>query len=170
MKFTMTWLKEHLDTKIANEDIVNKLTSIGLEVEEISDLSKVFADFIVAQVMDEKKHPDADKLKVCKVDTGSKIIDVVCGAPNVEKNMKVVYAPPGAVIPSSKMKLKVTKIRGVESLGMLCSEHELGISENHDGIIKLDDNVKVGQPYAEISGLDDVMVEIGITPNRQDWR
>ena len=168
MKFTMTWLKEHLDTKIANEDIVNKLTSIGLEVEEISDTSKVFSDFIVAQVMDEKKHPDADKLKVCKVDTGSKIIDVVCGAPNVEKNMKVVYAPPGAVIPSSQMKLKTTKIRGVESLGMLCSEHELGISENHDGIIKLDDNVKVGQPYAEISGLDDVMVEIGITPNRQD--
>ena len=99
MKFTMTWLKEHLDTKISNEDIVNKLTSIGLEVEEISDTSKVFSDFIVAQVMDEKKHPDADKLKVCKVDTGSKIIDVVCGAPNVEKNMKVVYAPPGAVIP-----------------------------------------------------------------------
>ena len=168
MKFTMTWLKEHLDTKIANEDIIDKLTSIGLEVEEINDTSKVFADFIVAQVMEEKKHPDADKLKVCKVDIGSKIIDVVCGAPNVEKNMKVVYAPPGAIIPSSQMKLKAAKIRGVESLGMMCSEHELGISENHDGIIKLDDNVKVGQSYAEISGLDDVMVEIGITPNRQD--
>lgn len=168
MKFTISWLKEHLETKASTDEIINKLTSIGLEVEEANDSSKIFADFIVAQVVEEKKHPDADKLKVCKVNTGSSIVDVVCGASNVEKNMKVVYAPPGSTIPANQMKLKAAKIRGVESSGMMCSEYELGLSDDHDGIIKLDDKAKVGQPYAEISGFDDVVIEIGITPNRQD--
>ena len=168
MKFTISWLKEHLETKASTDEIINKLTSIGLEVEEANDSSKIFADFIVAQVVEEKKHPDADKLKVCKVNTGSSIVDVVCGASNVEKNMKVVYAPPGSTIPSNQMKLKIVKIRGVESSGMMCSEYELGLSDDHDGIIKLDDKAKVGQSYAEISGFDDIVIEIGITPNRQD--
>lgn len=168
MKFTISWLKEHLDTQKSDQELIDSLTNIGLEVEDVVNASEIFSNFIVAQVVEEKKHPNADKLKVCRVDIGSDIVDVVCGAPNVEKDMKVVYAPPGSTIPSTQMKLKASKIRGVESLGMMCSEFELGISDDHDGIIKLDDSVKVGQPYAEIAGLNDTMIEIGITPNRQD--
>ena len=168
MKFTISWLKEYLDTQKSDQELIDSLTNIGLEVEDVINTSEIFSNFIVAQVVEEKKHPNADKLKVCKVDIGSDIVDVVCGAPNVEENMKVVYAPPGSTIPSTQMKLKASKIRGVESLGMMCSEFELGISDDHDGIIKLDNSVKVGQPYAEIAGLNDTMIEIGITPNRQD--
>ena len=168
MKFTISWLNEHLDTKKSDKELIHQLTNIGLEVEDVVNASEIFSNFVVAQVKEEKKHPNADKLKVCKVDIGSDIVEVVCGAPNVEKGMKVVYAPPGSVIPSTQMKLKASKIRGVESSGMMCSEFELGISDDHDGIIKLDDNLKIGQPYAEIAGLDDTMIEIGITPNRQD--
>ena len=168
MKFTISWLKEHLDTQKSDQELIDSLTNIGLEVEDVVNASEIFSNFTVAQVVEEKKHPNADKLKVCRVDIGSDIVDVVCGAPNVEKDMKVVYAPPGSTIPSTQMKLKASKIRGVESLGMMCSEFELGISDDHDGIIKLDDSVKVGQSYAEIAGLNDTMIEIGITPNRQD--
>tara|TARA_B100000700_G_scaffold324229_1_gene429828 strand:+ start:1763 stop:4150 length:2388 start_codon:yes stop_codon:yes gene_type:complete len=168
MKFTISWLKEHLETTAANEEIVAKLTALGLEVEEYTDTSKIFSDFVVGQVLEEGKHPNADKLKVCKVDIGTAKVDVVCGAPNVEKGMKVVYAPPGSTIPVNQMKLKAAKIRGVESSGMMCSEYELGISDNHEGIIRLKDDSKIGQPYSEIAGMDDVVIEIGITPNRQD--
>ncbi len=168
MKFTTSWLNEHLDTKKSEKELIHQLTNIGLEVEDVLNASEIFSNFVVAQVKKEKKHPNADKLKVCKVDIGSDIVEVVCGAQNVEEGMKVVYAPPGSVIPSTQMKLKVSKIRGVESSGMMCSEFELGISDDHDGIIKLDDNSKIGQAYAEIAGLDDTMIEIGITPNRQD--
>ena len=168
MKFTISWLKEHLDTKASSEEIVAKLTAIGLEVEGYSDSSKIFADFVVGQVLEEGKHPNADKLKVCKVDIGTAKVDVVCGASNVEKGMKVVYAPPGSTIPVNQMKLRAVKIRGVESSGMICSEYELGLSDDHEGIIKLKDDSRVGQSYSEIAGLDDVVIEIGITPNRQD--
>ena len=144
------------------------MTSLGLEVEEFSDTSKAFSDFVVGQVLEESKHPNADKLKVCKVDIGTAKVEVVCGAPNVEKGMKVVYAPPGSTIPVNQMKLKAAKIRGVESSGMMCSEYELGISDNHEGIIRLKDSSKIGQSYSEITGLNDVVIEIGITPNRQD--
>ncbi len=168
MKFTISWLKEHLETTATDEEIVAKLTALGLEVEEHSDTSKAFSDFVVGQVLEEGKHPNADKLKVCKVDIGKTKVDIVCGAPNVEKGMKVVYAPPGSTIPVNQMKLKAAKIRGVESSGMMCSEYELGISDNHEGIIRLKDDSKIGQSYSEIAGLDDVVIKIGITPNRQD--
>ena len=168
MKFTISWLKEHLETTATDDEIVAKLTAIGLEVEEYSDTSKIFSDFVVGQVLEEGKHPNADKLKICKVDIGTAKVDVVCGAPNVEKGMKVVYAPPGSTIPVNQMKLKAAKIRGVESSGMMCSEYELGISDNHEGIIRLKDESEIGQSYSEITGLDDVVIEIGITPNRQD--
>ena len=168
MKFTISWLKEHLETKASDEEIINKLTAIGLEVEEVNDANAIYGDFLIAQVIDEEKHPDADKLKLCKVDVGGKVVDVVCGAPNVVKGMKVVYAPPGAVIPVNQMKLKVVKIRGVESSGMLCSEYELGISDAHDGIIHMPEDSQVGTLYIDQMNLNDVMIEIGITPNRQD--
>jgi phenylalanyl-tRNA synthetase beta chain len=168
MKFTISWLKEHLETKSSDEDIINKLTAIGLEVEEVIDAKATYGDFLIAQVINEEKHPNADKLKLCKVDVGGKVVDVVCGAPNVVKGMKVVYAPPGAVIPINQMQLKVVKIRGIESSGMLCSEYELGISDAHDGIIQMPEDSNVGALYVEQMNLNNVMIEIGITPNRQD--
>ena len=110
MKFTIDWLKEHLETKATDTEIINKLTAIGLEVEEVVDAAALYGDFIIGEVVKEEKHPNADKLKICKVTIGNKIVDVVCGAPNVTKGMKAVYAPPGSTIPVNRMKLKVAKI------------------------------------------------------------
>ena len=168
MKFSYSWLTEHLKTNVHFEEIEKKLTSIGLEVEDIQDTGKAYKDFIVGQVLEEKKHPNADKLKLCKVDIGKEKVDVVCGAPNVEKGMKVVYAPIGSTIPVNQMKIKAAKIRGVESYGMMCSEYELGISNEHDGIIRLEEKETIGRSFSEIYGLNDIVIEIGITPNRQD--
>ena len=168
MKFSYSWLTEHLKTNAHFEEIEKKLTSIGLEVEDIQDTGKAYQDFIVGQVLEEKKHPNADKLKLCKVDIGKEKVDVVCGAPNVEKGMKVVYAPVGSTIPVNQMKIKAAKIRGVESFGMMCSEYELGISNEHDGIIRLEEKETIGRSFSEIYGLNDIVIEIGITPNRQD--
>ena len=168
MKFSYSWLTEHLKTNVHFEEIEKKLTSIGLEVEDIQDTGKAYQDFIVGQVLEEKKHPNADKLKLCKVDIGKEKVDVVCGAPNVEKGMKVVYAPVGSTIPVNQMKIKAAKIRGVESFGMMCSEYELGISNEHDGIIRLEEKETIGKSFSEIYGLNDIVIEIGITPNRQD--
>ena len=168
MKFSYSWLTEHLKTNVHFEEIEKKLTSIGLEVEDIQDTGKAYQDFIVGQVLEEKKHPNADKLKLCKVDIGKEKVDVVCGAPNVEKGMKVVYAPVGSTIPVNQMKIKAAKIRGVESYGMMCSEYELGISNEHDGIIRLEEKETIGTSFSEIYGLNDIVIEIGITPNRQD--
>ena len=103
MKFTIDWLKEHLETKATDTEIINKLTAIGLEVEEVVDAAALYGDFIIGEVVKEEKHPNADKLKICKVNIGNKIIDVVCGAPNVTKGMKAVYAPPGSTIPDNQM-------------------------------------------------------------------
>ena len=168
MKFTYSWLKEHLETEHQYNEVVDKLTAIGLEVESVQDTGLAYKDFIVGQVLEEEKHPNADKLKLCKVDIGSEKVDVVCGAPNVTKGMKVVYAPVGCVIPVNQMKIKAAKIRGVESYGMMCSEYELGISNEHDGIISLEQDTEVGSSYADLSGMNDILIEIGITPNRQD--
>ncbi len=168
MRFSYSWLTEHLKTNAHFEEIEKKLTSIGLEVEDIQDTGKAYQDFIVGQVLEEKKHPNADKLKLCKVDIGKEKVDVVCGAPNVEKGMKVVYAPVGSTIPVNQMKIKAVKIRGVESYGMMCSEYELGISNEHDGIIRLEEKETIGRSFSEIYGLNDIVIEIGITPNRQD--
>ena len=168
MRFSYSWLTEHLKTNAHFEEIEKKLTSIGLEVEDIQDTGKAYKDFIVGQVLEEKKHPNADKLKLCKVDIGKEKVDVVCGAPNVEKGMKVVYAPVGSTIPVNQMKIKAAKIRGVESYGMMCSEYELGISNEHDGIIRLEEKETIGRSFSEIYGLNDIVIEIGITPNRQD--
>ena len=168
MKFSYSWLLEHLKTNAQLEEIEEKLTAIGLEVENVQDIGKAYQSFIVGQVLEERKHPNADKLRLCKVDVGKEKVDVVCGAQNVEKGMKVVYAPVGSIIPVNQMKIKATKIRGIESFGMMCSEYELWISNEHDGIIHLNENEKVGTSFAKISGLNDIVIEIGITPNRQD--
>ena len=169
MKFTLAWLKEHLDTDRALGEITDKLTMIGLEVERVEDMGKQLAPFTIARVVEAKQHPNADRLRVCMVDTGSgDPVQVVCGAPNARSGMKGVFVPPGAYIPGKDMTLAVGTIRGVESRGMLVSEFELKISDDHEGIIDLPDDAPVGEAYAKYAGLDDPVIEINLTPNRPD--
>src|ERR1700690_3908878 len=169
MKFTLAWLKEHLDTDHSLAELADKLTMIGLEVERIEDKAKTFAPFVIARVVDAKQHPNADRLRVCMVDIGKgDPIQVVCGAPNARSGMTSVFAPPGAFIPGKNITLGVGKIRDVESRGMLVSEAELQISDNHEGIIDLPDDAPVGEFYSKYAGLDDPVLEINLTPNRSD--
>ncbi|HEY2229465.1 MAG TPA: phenylalanine--tRNA ligase subunit beta [Xanthobacteraceae bacterium] len=169
MKFTLSWLKEHLDTEASLGTIVDKLTMIGLEVERVEDKGKALAPFTIARVISAEQHPNADRLRVCVVDTGAGYpVQVVCGAPNARAGMKGVFVPPGAFIPGKNMTLGVGTIRGVESRGMLVSEFELQLSEDHDGIIELPPDAPVGTSYAQWAGLDDPVIEINLTPNRPD--
>ncbi len=169
MKFTLAWLKEHLDTNAPLEAIANKLTMIGLEVERVEDKGKMLAPYVIAKVISAEQHPNADRLRVCMVDAGDgKPIQVVCGAPNARAGMTGVFVPPGAFIPGKNMTLAVGTIRGVESRGMLVSEFELQISDNHEGIIDLPADAPVGKSFAAYAGLDDPVIEINLTPNRPD--
>jgi len=169
MKLTFAWLGEHLDTARSLDEIAAKLTMIGLEVERIEDKAKLFAPFVIARVVEAKPHPNADRLRVCMVDTGDgKPVQVVCGAPNARTDMKGVFAPVGAFIPGKNLTLGIGKIRDVESRGMLVSEFELQISDDHEGIIELPDDAPVGAAYAKYAGLDDPVIEINLTPNRGD--
>jgi phenylalanyl-tRNA synthetase beta chain len=169
MKFTLSWLKEHLDTEHSLAELADKLTMIGLEVEHIDDKAKALAPFVIARVVEAKQHPNADRLRVCMVDTGSgDPVQVVCGAPNARSDMKGVFVPPGAFIPGKNMTLAVGTIRGVESRGMLVSGFELQISDDHDGIIELPEDAPIGQSYAAWAHLDDPVIDINLTPNRPD--
>jgi phenylalanyl-tRNA synthetase beta chain len=169
MKFTLSWLKDHLDTTEPVEAIAEALTRVGLEVEGIEDKAKALAAFTVAHVIDAKQHPNADRLRVCLVDTGAgEPVQVVCGAPNARTGMKSVFSPPGTYIPGKDITLGKGVIRGVESNGMLCSAAELQLSEDHDGIIDLPADAPVGQSYAAYAGLSDPVIEIAVTPNRAD--
>jgi phenylalanyl-tRNA synthetase beta chain len=169
MKFTLSWLKEHLDTDEPLETIVDKLTMIGLEVENLEDKAKELAPYVIARVVEAKQHPNADRLRVCMVDTGDgQPIQVVCGAPNARSGMIGVFSPPGTYIPGKNITLSVGTIRGVESRGMLVSGAEIGTSDDHDGIIELPADAPVGTPYAQWAGLGDPVIEINLTPNRAD--
>src|SRR5438874_8792761 len=169
MKFTLAWLKEHLDTEAPLVAVVDKLTMIGLEVENLEDKGKLLAPFTIARVISAEQHPNADRLRVCMVDTGAgEPVQVVCGAPNARAGMKGVFVPPGAFIPGKNITLAVGKIRGVESRGMLVSEFELQLSDDHEGIIDLPADALVGENYAKWAGLDDPVIEINLTPNRGD--
>ena len=168
MILTISWLKEHLKTKADESKIIQQLTNIGLEVEGVKENSGELGDFKIAKVLKAEKHPNADKLKVCDVGLGDgKILKVVCGAPNAREGLITVYAPPGAVIPKSKLKLKIAKIRGVESFGMLCSESELNLSNESDGIVELKNREKeIGKNYFKSKGEN--AIDISVTPNRPD--
>jgi phenylalanyl-tRNA synthetase beta chain len=168
MKATLSWLKEHLDTKANVEKIADTLTRIGLEVEEVFDPKTSLAAFRVAEVVKYEKHPNADKLSVCEVDTGTDRLQVVCGAPNARAGLKGVFAAVGSYVPGIDLTLTKAKIRGVESNGMLLSERELELSDEHTGIIELAPDAKVGSPAAAALGLDDAVFNVAITPNRPD--
>ncbi len=168
MKFTLAWLKRHLETDADVRLVADTLTRIGLEVEEIVDPRELLAPFRIARVLEAKPHPNADRLKVCLVDAGEGPVQVVCGAPNARAGMKGVFAPPGAYVPGTDLHLKPTKIRGVESRGMLCSEREMMLSDDHEGIIELPEDAPVGASFMEYAGLDDPVIDIAVTPNRPD--
>ncbi|WP_298245123.1 phenylalanine--tRNA ligase subunit beta [uncultured Bradyrhizobium sp.] len=170
MKFTLSWLKDHLETDEPLDRLAEKLTMIGLEVENIEDKAKALKPFTIAKVISAEQHPNADRLRVCMVDTGDggAPVQVVCGAPNARAGLVSVFSPPGTYIPGKDITLGVGTIRGVESRGMLCSAAELQISNDHDGIMELPADAPVGAGYAEWAALGDPVVEINLTPNRQD--
>lgn len=169
MKFTLSWLKQHLETSATLAAITDTLTRIGLELESVQDPGAALAAFRVAHVVEAIQHPNADRLRVCKVDIGAgALVSVVCGAPNARTGMKAVFAPPGSRIPSSDDILKVGQIRGVESAGMLLSLREMGLGDDHAGIVELAEDAPVGTPYPRWAGLDDPVIDISVTPNRGD--
>ena len=168
MKFTLSWLKQHLETNSDIETILKKLTNIGLEVENSYNPSEALNGFIAAKIISTKPHPDADRLQLCLIDTGTEEIEIVCGAKNAKEGLTTIYAPVGSTIPASGMKLKKAKIRGIESSGMLCSEKELNLGDDSEGITELSDQISPGTSISKALDLNDTYVEIAITPNRPD--
>src|SRR5271156_248421 len=168
MKFTLSWLKTHLDADATLDQITDTLTRIGLELESVEDRGAGLGAFCIAHVIEAVPHPNADRLRACKVDTGDGIVSVVCGAPNARTGMKAVFAAPGSFIPGTGITLKVGEIRGVRSAGMLLSAREMGLGEDHAGIIDLPEDAPVGTPYVAWAGLDDPLIEVSVTPNRGD--
>ncbi|GLK55000.1 phenylalanyl-tRNA synthetase beta chain [Methylopila capsulata] len=169
MKFSLSWLKEHLAGDADLVAVTETLTRVGLEVEHVEDKAGDLSAFVVGHILDAQRHPNADKLQVCSVDVGKGApLQVVCGAPNARAGLKVVFAAPGTVIPASGVKLGASEIRGVASGGMLCSSRELGLGDEHDGIMELPADAPVGRPFAPLVGLDDPVIEIAVTPNRPD--
>ncbi|HUB46572.1 MAG TPA: phenylalanine--tRNA ligase subunit beta, partial [Acetobacteraceae bacterium] len=168
MRFTLSWLKTHLDTDAPVAEIAATLTRIGLELEGIEDPTAAIAGFRIAHVVEAVQHPNADRLRVCRVDTGDGIVSVVCGAPNARTGMKGVFAPPGSFIPGTNVTLRVGEIRGVQSAGMLLSAREMGLGDDHSGIVDLPADAPVGVPYVQWAGLGDPVIEVNVTPNRGD--
>ena len=168
MKFTLNWLKEHLDTDASLDAIVETLTRIGLEVEGVENPGAKLAAFKVARVLSAERHPQADKLQVLSVDAGDGPLQVVCGAPNARAGLVGVFGLPGATVPANGMVLKVTEIRGVESNGMMCSTRELELGDDHDGIIELPADAPIGTSYPDYAGLNDAVIDVSVTPNKQD--
>ena len=169
MKITFDWLKDHLKTNLKEKNLLEQLTNIGLEVESVESLSAENELFKIAEIINVEKHPNADRLKVCDVSIGKKDLQkVVCGAANARKGLITIYAPPGAVIPRTKVKLEVAKIRGVTSYGMLCSEAELNLSDESKGITELSSKYKknVGKSFFSKSNIN--LIDLSITPNRPD--
>ena len=172
MKITFDWLKDHLKTNLKEKNLLDQLTNIGLEVESVENLSADSQLFKVAKIIKTEKHPNADRLKVCDVSVGEKDLKkVVCGAANAREGLITVYAPPGSIIPKTKTKLIVAKIRNITSYGMLCSESELNLSDESDGIIDLSKskyNKSIGKSFFSKSNQNSNLIDLSITPNRPD--
>ncbi len=168
MKFTLSWLKMYLDTPASADEIAIALTRNGLEVESVANPAESLSAFKIAHVIAAVPHPNADKLRVCTVETGTETLQIVCGAPNARTGMKAVLGRPGDYVPGLDVTLKETEIRGVKSQGMLCSARELGLGEDHDGILDLSADAPVGAIYADYAGMNDPVFDVSITPNKQD--
>ncbi|MEO7655098.1 MAG: YtpR family tRNA-binding protein, partial [Sphingomicrobium sp.] len=169
MKFSLSWLKDHLDTDWSAERLAEKMTALGLEVEAVSNPAEALAPFRIARVLTADKHPQADKLQLLTVDSGDGVpIQVVCGAPNARAGLVGVFGGAGAFVPGSGFTLKQATIRGVESNGMMCSARELELGEDHDGIIELPADAPIGANFADFAGLNDPVFDVAITPNRPD--
>jgi phenylalanyl-tRNA synthetase beta chain len=168
MKFSLSWLNTWLDTDASLNDILTTLSAIGLEVEGVENKADALKPFVIAEIIEAARHPNADKLQACRVSAGGAELSVVCGAPNARTGLRVVLAPAGATIPTSGLVLKVGEIRGVKSEGMLTSYRELGLGEDHEGIIELPADAPIGANYAQWAGLDEPVIEIAVTPNRGD--
>ncbi len=169
MKLSLNWLKQYIDLEgISTEEVVENLTTAGLEVDEVIDQKKLYDNFVVGYVKEREKHPNADKLSLCKVQVGDEEFPIVCGAPNVDAGQKIILAKIGAKIPNEDFTISKSKIRGEVSMGMICSERELGISDEHEGIMVLDDNIESGTAFGDAFGFTDVIIDIDITPNRAD--
>ena len=169
MKFSISWLKKHLETEASLDQIVEAMIAAGLEVEHVDDPKARLAPFTIAHVLEAEQHPDADRLRVCKVETVDGEKQIVCGAPNARAGIKVAYAAVGTYVPGIDLTLTKAKIRGVESLGMMCSARELQLGDDHDGIIEAPQDAPVGQPVADALGADDAVIDFEVTPNRPDW-
>ena len=172
MKFTLAWLKDHLETEASLDDILYTLTDLGLEVEEVSNPADRLKDFTIGKILEAEKHPDADKLRVCQVKTDEGKTQIICGAPNARAGITVVIAKPGTYVPGIDTTIGVGKIRGIESFGMMCSEREMELSDEHDGIIELASG-EVGEQFTDWLAKNDpskvdTVIEIAITPNRPD--
>ncbi|MEC8467695.1 MAG: phenylalanine--tRNA ligase subunit beta, partial [Pseudomonadota bacterium] len=168
MKFSLSWLKEHLDTNLTAHELADKMVSLGIEVEGLEEEGAAFNRVVVGHIVSRVPHEDADKLGVCQVQVGeSEPRQIVCGAPNARDNLTVAVALDGAVLPGD-FKIKPTKIRGVKSNGMICSVRELGFGEEHNGIWEMETDAAIGTPLAEALGLDDVVFDVALTPNRGD--
>jgi phenylalanyl-tRNA synthetase beta chain len=168
MKFSLSWLKTHLQTDATLAEITDTLTRIGLELESVEDRGAALAQFRIARVVEAVQHPNADRLRVCTVDTGDGTVTVVCGAPNARTGMKGVFAAPGSYIPGTDITLKVGEIRGVKSAGMLLSAREMGLGDDHSGIMDLPEDAPIGMPYPQWAGMDDPIIDVSVTPNRGD--
>jgi phenylalanyl-tRNA synthetase beta chain len=168
VKFTLSWLKEHLDTTADVAAVAEAMTMAGLEVEEVHDPVAALAPFTVARIVSAERHPNADRLQVCQVDTVDGMKEIVCGAPNARAGLTTIYAPIGAYVPGLGVTLVEKPVRGVVSHGMLCSAAELQLSAESDGILELADDLQVGQPAAGVFGAEPV-IDFEVTPNRPDW-
>ncbi|PQA87964.1 phenylalanine--tRNA ligase subunit beta [Hyphococcus luteus] len=168
MKFTLSWLKDHLATDASLDDIVEIMVAVGLEVEDVENPEERLSAFTIGEVIEAEQHPDADKLKVCRVATKDGEMQIVCGAPNARAGIKVAYAPVGAYVPGIDVTLSKAKIRGVESHGMMCSVRELEMGDDHDGIIEAPASAQVGDPVASVMGVNDPVIDFEVTPNRPD--
>src|ERR1700742_5190757 len=168
MKFTLSWLKEHLETSASVAEIVDAMTMAGLEVEHVEDPAARLAAFSVAKIVEAVQHPNADRLRVCQVDTVDGRKEIVCGAPNARAGLTTVYAPLGAYVPGSGITLEARPVRGVVSNGMLCSAKELEVAEESDGILELDDALAGGTPAAEPSGVEAV-IDFEVPPTGPHW-
>lgn len=169
MKISLNWLKNYIDISLPADELVKGLTGLGIEVESVEDQLNKLKNFVIGRVIEKKKHPNADKLSVCKVDAGTgELLNIVCGAPNVDSGQTVCVALPGAIIPNGSFEIKRSKLRGEVSEGMICSAKELELGDDHSGIMVLDTELVPGTPFSEYLGYNDVILEIGITPNRGD--